>query len=70
MSGFDEETQQEILLFNPRQQKWSEHFRVESETAQIVGLSSAGRVTIARLQMNRPHQVNARLRWIQISLFP
>ena len=38
------------MLFNPRQQKWHDHFAVNG--ARIVGLTPTGRVTIALLQLN------------------
>jgi hypothetical protein len=69
-TGYDAVTQQETLLFHPRHDVWSEHFRVDTETFQIVGLTPAGRATITRLQMNRHAQMNARRRWLQLSLFP
>jgi hypothetical protein len=38
----------EVPLFNPRTQRWSEHFRWEGETVLT------GRATVAALRMNRP----------------
>ena len=40
--SFDPETGAIILLYNPRQQRWSEHFLLEG--ARIVRLSPEGRV--------------------------
>lgn len=37
-------------LFNPRQMSWSEHFRWDD--VLLVGLTPAGRATVAALQMN------------------
>lgn len=58
------------FLFNPRSDLWSDHFTVDIETAEIIGVTLKGQATIVRLQMNRPHQVNARYRWLLLELFP
>lgn len=39
-------------IFNPRQEKWTDHFVWEG--VQINGLTPTGRATVAALQMNRP----------------
>jgi len=69
-SGFDVETDAEASLFHPRNNVWSEHFRVNPETATLEGLTPVGRATVARLQINHPIQLEARLLWIQLGLFP
>jgi hypothetical protein len=43
---------EEVPLFNPRTQVWTEHFRWEA--ARIVSLSATGSATAAALAMNRP----------------
>lgn len=48
----DPDTGEEALLFNPRTQTWTEHFRWEGET--IVPLTPTGRATVTALAMNRP----------------
>jgi len=57
-------------LFHPRQDRWEEHFEVDPETATIRGLTSVGRATVARLQMNSPVQLSARRQWLRLRLFP
>jgi hypothetical protein len=59
-----------IPLFNPRKNRWHEHFRVEALTARLSGLTPIGRATIERLQMNRQTQVTARMHWMRLKLFP
>jgi hypothetical protein len=39
-------------LFNPRSQKWHEHFRWDD--VFVIGLTATGRSTVAALAMNRP----------------
>ena len=50
--GIDLETQQEVPLFNPRQQRWSEHFIWTADGTKIIGLTSVGRATCHRLDLN------------------
>jgi HNH endonuclease len=69
-TGHDEENQAEVALFHPRRDAWELHFTIDAERAEIVGLTPIGRATIERLRMNRPRQISARLRWIQLGLFP
>jgi len=69
-TGPDEGGQAEVPLFHPRRDLWDLHFAVDIERAEIVGRTPAGRATIERLRMNRPRQISARLRWIQLGVFP
>jgi hypothetical protein len=48
----DPQTGQEIGLFNPRREKWLEHFQWQREI--LVGTSAVGRATVEALKMNRP----------------
>jgi 5-methylcytosine-specific restriction endonuclease McrA len=41
-------------LFNPRLQRWSDHFCWSSDTFLIVGLTPTGRATVSALSLNRP----------------
>lgn len=69
-AGFDEESQAEAPLFNPRRDVWEQHFRVDAESGSIAGLTPAGRATVVRLRLNRPRHVNARRRWAALEIFP
>jgi hypothetical protein len=69
-TGHDEEDQAEVALFHPRRDVWDLHFAVDAERGEIIGRTPTGRATIERLRMNRPRQINARLRWIQLGVFP
>ena len=68
--GVDATTQAVAALFHPRHDRWHEHFRVGLGTGEIQGLTPTGRVTIARLEMNAPQQLAARLQWMRLGLFP
>lgn len=45
-------------LYNPRQQRWSDHFQMES--ADIRALTDIGRVTVRLLQINRIERIQER----------
>lgn len=61
LSSVDPETGDIVLLFNPRQDAWDEHFFVRG--ALIVGLTSIGRATVRLLQINAPHRIELR-QWL------
>ena len=69
-TAWDEDTQANAALFHPRHEEWTQHFRFNSESAEIVGLSPAGRATITRLQMNLPRHVAVRRRWMEWGIYP
>ena len=63
-TGIDPETDGEVSLFNPRTEKWSEHFAWSKDNpATITGLTATGRATIQRLRMNNKIIVIARSAW-------
>jgi hypothetical protein len=43
----------EVRLFNPRCDRWADHFAWAEDGVMVVGLTEIGRATIARLDMNR-----------------
>jgi len=48
----DPETKDVVPVFNPRKQRWKEHFVWED--VQVRGCDKIGRATVYALQMNRP----------------
>ena len=68
--GTDPETQREVALYNPRTQNWADHFRWSDDGSKALGLTAAGRATIARLKMNRAAVVNSRRRWVAVGWHP
>jgi hypothetical protein len=47
-------------LFNPRRQRWDEHFSWNTDSTIIIGLTPVGRATVEALKMNRRGVVNLR----------
>jgi len=61
IDGEDPESGQRVALFNPRTQRWEDHFQWSVQRPfEIVGISAHGRTTVARLQMNHPDLVSIR----------
>jgi hypothetical protein len=54
-------------FFNPRTQRWTEHFRLAG--AQIAPLTPAGRVTVVILQLNHSDRISERQRLIEVGAY-
>lgn len=52
VAGIDPETQEIVPIFNPRRQKWEEHFVWVDQGVAIEGISPIGRATCLRLDLN------------------
>jgi HNH endonuclease len=61
---------QTVRLFNPREQRWEEHFLWTEGGTQIVGRTAAGRATTWALRLNRPLLVQARRTWVEAGWHP
>jgi hypothetical protein len=57
-------------LFNPRCDKWSEHFRWSADGVKIEGLTPAGRATVAALRLNNELAVEVRRNWMRAGWHP
>jgi hypothetical protein len=60
LGSFDPETGKFCFLFNPRTQKWQEHFK--HEDLQIIRLTPEGRTTVRLLQLNTEERFAERQR--------
>jgi HNH endonuclease len=74
-TGIDPQTETEILLFNPRQQSWAEHFMWSADSLRIIGQTDIGRATCKRLDLNddrrdEPFIQNARRQWLAAGFHP
>jgi hypothetical protein len=49
-----------VSLFNPRTQRWREHFAWSAGTTHVLGLTPTGRATVVALRLNREGLVNLR----------
>jgi HNH endonuclease len=69
-TGIDPDTAQMLPLFNPRQQKWYKHFIWSADGLKIIGITSVGRATCNRLDLNDERHnegsiVKARRMWLK-----
>ncbi|MEM9887970.1 MAG: HNH endonuclease signature motif containing protein [Bacteroidota bacterium] len=47
-------------LYNPRKDKWNEHFTWSDDFIELLGISPIGRATISKLKLNREGVKNQR----------
>ena len=68
--GIDPLTDGVAPLFNPRMQKWQEHFAWSEDSTQIVGQTACGRATVIALQLNNIIAVTVRRAWVSAGWHP
>ncbi len=67
---FDSISQQTVPLFNPRLQRWREHFQWDEERVRIQGLTPVGRATVEALSLNHPLLLQVRRKWVEVGWHP
>jgi len=70
VNAADPQTGALVPLFNPRTQKWNEHFAWSDSGEQIIGLTPVGRATVEALHLNREVLAHARRVWVAVGLHP
>jgi hypothetical protein len=68
--GHDPETDESTRLFNPRHQRWTEHFKWSEDGAHIIGITPCGRATVVALNLNKESIVHVRLNWVAAGWHP
>ena len=68
--ALDPETEEQVPLFNPRTQPWTEHFAWSDDGIETIGLTSTGRATVEALKLNQPFMRRARRRWVIANWHP
>jgi hypothetical protein len=58
LSAIDPESGEVVLIFNPREQNWDDHFVIGD--FHVLGRTACGRATASLLQMNEERRVDAR----------
>jgi hypothetical protein len=67
----DPDTGARVPLFNPRSQKWSDHFRWSDDGILIVGLTPVGRATVIALHLSDdPDALVVRKCWVEAGWHP
>ena len=70
ITGVEPGTSDQIPLFNPRRDRWTQPLRFFPADLEVRGLTAKGRATVARVQMNEPRQIEARRLWIELEIYP
>ena len=70
VKAIDPLTGQNIPLFHPRRDTWSEHFKWDATGTRLRGITQIGRATIVALNINNEVIVNARYRWVSVGWHP
>jgi hypothetical protein len=68
--ALDPVTKQRVALFNPRHQRWSEHFSWNKDGTHILGRTPCGRATVLAFQLNNAVAVTVRSYWVQAGWHP
>jgi hypothetical protein len=63
IDALDPVTNRRVALFNPRRQKWAEHFAWSRDGTQMLGKTPSGRATVIALQLNNAIAVTVRSHW-------
>jgi hypothetical protein len=58
--GIDPESLLEVRLFNPRLDRWQEHFNWSPDGLRIMGITPIGRATVVALVLNRDRVIPIR----------
>ena len=68
LTGIDPETEKVVSLFNPRTERWEEHFVWVGYT--VVGRTPVGRALVAAFDLNNPRRLLIRQAEEYFELFP
>jgi hypothetical protein len=69
-TGLDPETGSNVAIFNPRKQKWEEHFSWSKDGTRIIGLTACGRATVVALKLNNSLALTVRRNWVRAGWHP
>lgn len=70
LQAVDPLAKNEVSLFHPCRDTWSDHFAWNDQGTEIVGLTAIGRATIVAFRMNRPQLVRLRRMWVVLGEHP
>lgn len=64
------QTKELVAIFNPRKQKWTDHFEFSSDKSIIIGKTDCGKATVRALKLNNDLAVAVRIKWASIGWYP
>ncbi len=68
IASVDPHTARIVSLFNPRADRWLEHFQLEGP--RIIPISANGRATVSLLKINAPERMRVRESLMGVARFP
>lgn len=66
----DSVTGERAELYNPRRQRWREHFGWGADGLTVFGITPTGRATVDRLHLNRDSVINLRKALVAFGVHP
>jgi hypothetical protein len=71
IEAVDPTTKETVPLFNPRTQRWSDHFYWSDDGTQIIGITPIGRATVAALRLDSDSDaIEVRRYWVEAGWHP
>jgi hypothetical protein len=70
IDALDPQTNERVALFNPRTQRWTEHFAWLPDSVTIIGQTPSGRATVVALRLNNEFILVARQFWVEAGRWP
>jgi len=68
--ALDPATARRVRLFNPRVQRWPQHFHWSDDGTHVQGRTPTGRATVIALQLNNVIAVTVRRAWVSAGWHP
>ncbi|MBZ0300583.1 MAG: HNH endonuclease [Anaerolineae bacterium] len=69
VAALDPATGEATKLYNPRRQRWDDHFQINTD-ATLIGISPEGRATIIVLRINEASRTKQRQMAMQLGEYP
>lgn len=65
LEAVDSQTGEQVAWYDPRRQRWGDHFEWTADGAHIRGRTAVGRATVEGLHLNNDFIVIARRFWVE-----
>lgn len=70
-TGIDPQTGDVLPLFNPRKQRWTDHFQWSEDGLRAIGITPTGRATVTALKLDSDEDaIECRKQWISVGWHP
>jgi len=69
-TGSDPLSGEMVVLFDPRCQRWQDHFAWSENGETVIGQTACGRATVIELRLNNEVAVTVRRNWVKVGWHP